>query len=153
MTGPARQAVSHMNAPIVTTERIVLKNSVEAISCSAVWYWTARITQIDAVGIAMVSTTSRVVSCAKPRTTRRANRAPGTTMLRVKTEMHVGREIATWREYRTIPEANRATPPVALPSRSRDSWIGPTGFTPTSTRTRASSGAQTTARAAHERYG
>jgi hypothetical protein len=39
-----------MNAPIVTIEKIVLKNRVEAISCSAVWYWTARIKQIDAVG-------------------------------------------------------------------------------------------------------
>jgi len=30
------------------------------------------------------------------------------TMLRMKIEMPVGREIATWREYRTIPEAKRA---------------------------------------------
>jgi len=70
--------------------------------------------------------------------------AAGTTMLRVKTDMLVGKEIATWRENKTIPEAKRATPPVALPSRSKDSWIGPTAFTPTSTRTRAASGAQTT---------
>ncbi len=115
-TWAVRQAVSHMNPPIVTTERIVLKNSVEAISCSAVWYWTARITQIEAVGIAMVSTASRVISGATPTTSRRAHVTPGTTMLRVKTEMPVGREIATRREYRTMPEANRATPPVDLPT-------------------------------------
>lgn len=41
---------------MVRIEKIVLKNSSDAISCSAVLYCTARITQIDAVGIAMVIT-------------------------------------------------------------------------------------------------
>jgi hypothetical protein len=45
-----------MNAPIVTADRIVLKNSVEAISCSATWYCTARMTASDAVGMARVTT-------------------------------------------------------------------------------------------------
>jgi hypothetical protein len=61
-----------MSAPIVTIEKIVLKNRVEAISGAAVWYWTATIKQIDAVGIAIVSTTSRVVFGATPASTQSA---------------------------------------------------------------------------------
>lgn len=45
-------------------EKRVLKNKVDAISCSAVLYWTARIVQIEAVGMDKVMTeTFNVLLC------------------------------------------------------------------------------------------
>jgi hypothetical protein len=45
-----------MNAPIVITEPITLRNTAEAVSASAARYWTANMITMGMDGMAVVST-------------------------------------------------------------------------------------------------
>ena len=85
---------------MVMTEKIVLKNKIEAISFSATWYSTAKMTSIEAVGIASVSTASRVVSFSMPRRSMSPPLAAGIAMSRAMTEE--GYLLQSWIDQREI---------------------------------------------------
>src|ERR1700733_8374808 len=116
----ATQAVRNINTPMVGTESTVLNRSEDAISCSAMLNWTARITANEAVGMASVITASRISAGGSLSITNAPQNKTGTTRLRAIAFRATIQLNDTRRENTTMPDANRATPPVAWPRSSTD---------------------------------
>lgn len=110
----------YINSPIVTNDSMVLKNKIEEMSCSPDLYCMARITPIEAVGIESVITDSLIISGVKLNTCKIPSISSGRRMFLANTEMLTVLLKVTLYENRIIPDAKRATPPVALPSRLRE---------------------------------
>ena len=77
----------YINSPIVTNDSMVLKNKIEAMSCSSDLYCMARITPIEAVGIESVITDSLIISGVKLNTCKIPSIASGKRMFFANTEM------------------------------------------------------------------
>lgn len=133
-----------MKIPMVTKENMVLKNRIDAMSCSSDLYCIARITPIDAVGIDRVITDSLMISGVKLNMCNMPSITSGRMMFFANTEMLTVLLNVTLYENKIIPEANNATPPVALPSKFNEAIMLAGNVTRSNKNIKPNTGIQTT---------